>query len=147
MNELGRLNQEDCQRTMNLLSRVNNEYLILKRFAYKMKNQMGSHKQYKYLQQLKRVLAKKFLQGFMNKREATFELSKINQKLIINTKREFDELNSLIDKLGVHLLGMMQLKLHCQYTTLFLSIISRVRALVENLSSIYSKHWNISTTD
>ena len=48
-NNFNKLNKDQCQDLMNLLSKFNDENLLLKRLVYKVKNQMHKNKQFKYL--------------------------------------------------------------------------------------------------
>lgn len=128
----------ECQNIMHIFGMLHDELLIVKKILYKIKNQMGNQKQYQYLQQIKKIIYKDIIQCFHHrKNNLTIEVNKINTKLRKNNKEEFDYLYDIIDKCGLYLLGMLRLKLHCGYSTIILSILSRVRVLLSSLYLIY----------
>ena len=55
---LNNKNRDVCNFVISLIEKLYKEYLIINRICYKVKNQFGKQKQYKYLIQIKKFLFK-----------------------------------------------------------------------------------------
>lgn len=130
------LNKDQCQKLMDILMKVNEEQLLIMRLIYKMKNQMGKQKQYQYLQEIKKFIQRKLLQGFQKRKDNHIGIDKINEKYCFPKQIELEYFEDLINKLGEALLGMIQLKLHISYVVLVLGVISRLRIVIDNLKMV-----------
>ena len=126
-------NKIKCQELLNILSKFNDENLLIKIITYKIKNQMHKYKQFKYLVEIKRFITKHIIQGLEFKKSTNISISKIRDNYVLLDSDKINYFEDLLIKQGLILLEMLNLKLHCQYSCIILAICSRINLLVKKL--------------
>ena len=120
-------NREICDFVISLIEKLHKEYLIINRICYKVKNQFGRQKQYKYLIQIKKYLYKMFNlnKRNINKKNNEIILKEFIQENYFNMEKN-ESFNDVLLKLGKIIEEMLKLKLYPSYSIIILGIISRI---------------------
>ena len=120
-------NREICDFVISLIEKLHKEYLIINRICYKVKNQFGRQKQYKYLIQIKKFLYKMFNlnKRNINKKNNEIILKEFIKENYFNMEKN-ESFNEVLLKLGKIIEEMLKLKLYPSYSIIILGIISRI---------------------
>ena len=120
-------NREICDFVISLIEKLYKEYLIINRICYKVKNQFGKQKQYKYLIQIKKFLFKMFNlnKKNINKKNNEIILKEFIKENYFNMEKN-ESFNEVLLKLGKIIEEMLKLKLYPSYSIIILGIISRI---------------------
>ncbi len=120
-------NRDICNFIISLIEKLHKEYLIINRICYKVKNQFGRQKQYKYLIQIKKYLYKMFNlnKRNINKKNNEIILKEFIQENYFNMEKN-ESFNDVLLKLGKIIEEMLKLKLYPSYSIIILGIISRI---------------------
>ena len=120
-------NRDVCNFVISLIEKLYKEYLIINRICYKVKNQFGKQKQYKYLIQIKKFLFKMFNlnKKNINKKNNEIILKEFIQENYFNMEKN-ESFNEVLLKLGKIIEEMLKLKLYPSYSIIILGIISRI---------------------
>ena len=120
-------NREICDFVISLIEKLHKEYLIINRICYKVKNQFGRQKQYKYLIQIKKFLFKMFNlnKKNINKKNNEIILKEFIKENYFNMEKN-ESFNEVLLKLGKIIEEMLKLKLYPSYSIIILGIISRI---------------------
>ena len=120
-------NRDICNFIISLIEKLHKEYLIINRICYKVKNQFGRQKQYKYLIQIKKYLYKMFNlnKRNINKKNNEIILKEFIQENYFNMEKN-ESFNEVLLKLGKIIEEMLKLKLYPSYSIIILGIISRI---------------------
>ena len=118
-------NREICDFVISLIEKLHKEYLIINRICYKVKNQFGRQKQYKYLIQIKKFLYKMFNlnKRNINKKNNEIILKEFIKENYFNMEKN-ESFNEVLLKLGKIIEEMLKLKLYPSYSIIILGIIS-----------------------
>ena len=124
---LNNKNRDVCNFVISLIEKLHKEYLIINRICYKVKNQFGRQKQYKYLIQIKKFLFKMFNlnKKNINKKNNEIILKEFIQENYFNMEKN-ESFNEVLLKLGKIIEEMLKLKLYPSYSIIILGIISRI---------------------
>jgi hypothetical protein len=120
-------NREICDFVISLIEKLHKEYLIINRICYKVKNQFGRQKQYKYLIQIKKFLYKMFNlnKRNINKKNNEIILKEFIKENYFNMEKN-ESFNEVLLKLGKIIEEMLKLKLYPSYSIIIFGIISRI---------------------
>ena len=124
---LNNKNRDVCNFVISLIEKLYKEYLIINRICYKVKNQFGKQKQYKYLIQIKKFLFKMFNlnKKNINKKNNEIILKEFIKENYFNMEKN-ESFNEVLLKLGKIIEEMLKLKLYPSYSIIILGIISRI---------------------
>ena len=124
---LNNKNRDVCNFIISLIEKLYKEYLIINRICYKVKNQFGKQKQYKYLIQIKKFLFKMFNlnKKNINKKNNEIILKEFIKENYFNMEKN-ESFNEVLLKLGKIIEEMLKLKLYPSYSIIILGIISRI---------------------
>ena len=124
---LNNKNRDVCNFVISLIEKLYKEYLIINRICYKVKNQFGKQKQYKYLIQIKKFLFKMFNlnKRNINKKNNEIILKEFIKENYFNMEKN-ESFNEVLLKLGKIIEEMLKLKLYPSYSIIILGIISRI---------------------
>ena len=124
---LNNKNRDVCNFVISLIEKLHKEYLIINRICYKVKNQFGKQKQYKYLIQIKKFLFKMFNlnKKNINKKNNEIILKEFIKENYFNMEKN-ESFNEVLLKLGKIIEEMLKLKLYPSYSIIILGIISRI---------------------
>jgi len=120
---------------LRLLEKAYSDYLLLNRIIYKVKNLFFRQKQYKYLIQLKKMLTRlvfNSIEEFINLNlenknsiqvEKSGDITVLLRELKLFKDENLEDLNDLMERIGLMIKEMLKLKLYIPYSVVMLNVI------------------------